>query len=408
MNEKSQTSRFSAAGIITAAALIPIFTYSLVMALTNTLINEIVNEFNLEGASVGLMSSMASLGFMLSLLFIPMVQGRIKKITILIAACAVQAIMLFVSGISPTFVFFLFMCVILGASGGFIDAYCNSSVVDARGEKSPKYLGYLHGLFGVGSLIAPVVILWLLLQINWRGIYSLLAVVSLLTAVVVFLLTRGRSIQGEINATTGEQRLNKADLKEYVGQKRNMMLLFAAFFSQVILAGVMSWILRYMTVRFGGTGDIVFLTLTAEDMGILSLTLFWVGATINRFFFSSFINKAPMKFFILGSLISGIAITAGVISDSPTVMFFMVGILGLVCGHFIPVLVSECAKGYEGKTTFTTSILMLVMGICRIIVPVLVASASVWISPSFSMMIPAAAALITVFFGWMITKTAVP
>ena len=382
----------SAAGVITAAALISIFPYSFAMSLTNTVINEVVGAFSLAGAREGLMSSMLSLGFMLSLFIIPMAQGRVRKIPVLIAACAVQAAVLFGSGASPVFSVFCVMCVILGFSCGFIDTYCNSAVVDAWGTRSPKYLGYLHGLYGVGSLITPIAIYYLLLNTDWRGIYRIAAVISLLAAPLVFLLTRGCD-KIDLNAATNERRLNKADLINYISKKRNIMLSFAAFFSTVIQTSVTVWIVRYMTLRFD-----------AAHLGIMSLSAFWVCATVNRFFLAPVINKAPLKFFILGAVLSGASIGVGVSSGNPVVTCAMVGASGLASGHFIPVLISECAKGYEGKTTFTTSFLMLIMGFTRIIIPLLLAHVSARISPASSMMIPVVASLLTAVFGWTAQK----
>ena len=389
MKKDTRTNRGRTAGVITAAALISIFIYSFVVSLTNTIINEIVGAFSLTGASEGLMSSMVSLGFMLSLFLIPLAQGRVQKIPALIAACVIQAAMLFGSGASPAFALFCLMCVILGFSGGFIDTYANSAVVDAWGAQSPKYLGYLHGLFGLGSLLTPIVIFRLLLYTDWRGIYYIMAVISLLTAPVVFLLTRGCD-KGAINAATNEQRLNKADLLSFMRQRRNIMLSLAAFFSTVVQASLMVWIVRYMVLRFD-----------AAHLGALSLSAYWVCATLNRFFLAQLINKAPLKFFILGAVLSGAAFAIGVSSGSPIVMCAMAGVLGLSGGHFIPVLISECARGYAGKTTFTTSYMMLVMGFARIIVPLLLAYATTRVSPAFSMMIPVWAAPAAAVFGWM-------
>jgi hypothetical protein len=48
----------------------------------------------------------------------------------LIAACVFQAVMLSAVGSAPIFFMFSAACLILGFGGGFIDTYCNSSIVD--------------------------------------------------------------------------------------------------------------------------------------------------------------------------------------------------------------------------------------------------------------------------------------
>jgi hypothetical protein len=56
--------------------------------------------------------------------------------------------------------------------------------------------------------------------------------------------------------------------------------------------------------------------------------------------------------------------------------------------------------GYKGHTTFTTSFLMFVMCIARIISPIMIAFVSTQISLTLGMMLPVTAALAAVFCGW--------
>ena len=393
MKQNKKIQRIGAAGVITTAAFITVLTYSLVLGMTNTIVNEIVDAFSLSGASEGLMGSMVSVGFMASLILIPFAQGRVKKLHALIGAGVLQTAMLFLSGASPVFTMFCVMCVFLGFSGGLIDSYANSSIVDVRGPDSPKYLSYMHGLFAIGSLATPLLIYRLLLSMEWRGIFYILAVLSILTALAVLLLTRGR-IKGGISATTKDQRLTKADLGIYIRKKRNIMLSLAAFFSMIFQSGLLSWIMRYMTVRYD-----------AADLGAVALSAYWVCATLNRFCLARLINRTPLQSFAVGAVLSAVVIAAGTLSGNPVVMCVMVGLAGIVGGHFMPVLISEFAIGYEGKTAFTTSFLMVVMGIARIIAPLMMAYVTSSISPSASMMIPTAAALATAAFGWLAPRS---
>jgi len=392
MNKNGKNNIKNAAGIVITAALVLIFAYSFVMALGNTLINEIVAAFSLEGASEGLMGSLLSVGFILSLLILPFFQGRAKKITVIFAAFALQAAMIAAIGASPTFVLFGVFCVVMGFSGGFVDTYSNSIVVDVKKSDSSKYLGYLHGLYGVGSLIAPLLFIWLLKHTDWRGIYYVMAVFSFVVLLVVLVMAR-RKTGSETAEDIREQKFNKADLPEYLRSARNRALILAGLFANVAQTGILVWIVRYMTLRFG-----------SADLGAISYSLLWVCATINRFFFSRIVQSSPMKYFTLGSAIFVIGLAVGVFSANPIVLCVMVGVLGLCGGHVFPVLVSECAVGYEGRTSFTTTIVMFVSGIARIATPVLIAFTSQRISLTFGIMIPAAASLLATFCGYYVYR----
>ena len=392
MNETVQNSKSRAAGVITSAAFVSIFIYSFVVSLSAVLINEVVEAFSLEGADEGFMGALTNLGFMLSIFFILMVQGRAQKATVLIVAFAAQAIMLFVSGFSPFFLFFCIGCTLIGFSGGFIDTFSNSIIVDVRKDDSAKYLGFLHGLFGVGSLLSPLVFMWALRYIDWRGVHYALAIASLLVVLLIFLLTRGLG-KNYGTLEVREHMFTKADLIAYLKVKRNAAIALAGFFSMYLIACVMIWIVRYMTLRYD-----------AAELGALSFSVYWICSTINRFLFAQLIKKAPMKFLALGAGLSGIFILVGVFSGSPIVLCVMMGLFGFCSGHFVPVLVSESAVGYEGRTTFTTSFIMFVMSLGRIVAPVIMAFTSTQISLTVSMMLPVFAIAATACCGFYTVK----
>jgi len=392
MNKTGQTNDKRAAGAVTTAALVSIFIYSFVVSLPGILINDVVEAFSLEGADEGLMGSLTSLGFMFSLFFTVMIQGRARKSTIMIVAYAAQAIMLFLCGFSPTFYLFCIGCVFIGFSGGFIDSTSNSVIVDVRKGESARYLGYLHGLFGVGSLLAPLVYIWVQRYIDWRGVHYTLAIASIL--VVLFMCIISRRLNSEQSETSGREHLfTKSDLITYLRIRRNVALSFAGFFAMFSIACTMVWVVRYMTLRYD-----------AAELGVLSISIYWVCSTINRFFLAQVIKRAPMKFFALGSLLSAASLLIGVFSGNPVVFCIMMGVFGFSSGHFIPVLISECAAGYEGRTTFTTSLIMFVMCIARIASPLMIASLSTSVSLTAGMMLPVAAALACACCGWYAVK----
>ena len=374
---------------ITISAFFSILLFSLVVSLPGILINEIVETFSLDGADEGLMGTMLSLGFMVSLFVVLSIQGRAQKITVLILASAAQAAMLLFIGLSPTFFLFCIACALLGFSGGFIDTFSNSSIVDARKDKSTKYLGILHGLFGIGCLSSPLIYILVQRYIDWRGAHIALAIASILVMLLMCLLSRG------LGKTSGkkaerEHLFSKKDLLSFFRVRRNVALAFAGFFSMLTISCIMVWIVRYMTLQHN-----------AADLGVLSVSVYWACSTINRFFLAHITRRAPLLFFSLGALLSAACILIGVFSGSPVVLCFMLGVFGLCSGHFVPVLVTQCAKGYEGRTTFTTSIVMFIMCSGRIVAPVTIAFVSTQISLTLGMMLPVAAALAGAIFGWL-------
>jgi len=395
MNETAQNNNERAVKQITSAAFISIFVYSIVVSIPGVLINEVVDAFSLSGTDEGLMGALTSLGFLLSMFFVVMIQGRFKKTVVLASAFVVQSFALFFCGFSPTFLLFCIFCTLIGFSGGFIDTFTNSSVVDLQTGDNTKSLGFLHGLFGVGSLLSPLLFVWLLQYTDWRGSHYMAAIASVLVAVLVFTLTN-RSGKDLNENVVREHLFTKADLLAYLRVKRNAALAFSGFFAMFSIAAVLVWIVRYMTLQYN-----------AAELGALSITVYWICSTINRFLFVHFTKRAPMLFFSLGAVLSGICVIVGVFSGNPVILCVMMGAFGLCSGHFIPVLISECAAGYEGRTTFTTSFIMFVMCIARVISPIIMAFTSTQVSLSAGMMIPVAATLAAAGCGWLSIKQGV-
>ena len=151
---------------VTAAILVTSFIYAFVNSISSVLLNQVVEAFSLTGASQGLLSSMLSVGYMLALLVNPLFQGRTEKLFMLLLSGLLQAAMLVLSGTSASFALFLTGIVLLGVGCGWLDGYINSCMIDFHPHDSPKYLSLLHGLFGVGSLLAPLLMQALLLGIN--------------------------------------------------------------------------------------------------------------------------------------------------------------------------------------------------------------------------------------------------
>ena len=395
MEESRRSEQQAAAKLVTLAAFAAIFTYSFIPAIAPVIINEMIDAFSLTGASQGLMSSMTSAGVMLSIVIAPLMQGRVPKLTMLFAACALEAVMLAACGAAPGFAAFCICCVVLGVGCGLVDSYSNSCIVDVHGENSPKTLGMLHGIFGIGSLAAPLVIHQIGSALGWRGVHFAMAILPALSALAVLAISRRAGRMVSFTATK-EAPLSRADVVQYVRGRRNLFLLLASFFASVTQTALIVWAVRYMTVRFD-----------AEALGTLGITAFWVCATVNRFSIAR-IKVRPMRLFVIGSALAAVFIAAGVLSGSAVAMCVAMGATGLSIGHLLPVLFSECALGYAGKTTFTTSVMLFSMGFGRIVAPLLAAGVSSLSGVSAGILSAAGAAVLAVVFGTVVLRFPVP
>ncbi len=92
-------------------------------------------------------------------------------------------------GVSPVLAALIFGALLFGLGGGCMDAGLNVWVADHRGA---RHLNWLHGFYGVGTTIGPVLMTGLLLRgESWRWGYAALAGAGLCVA-ASFGLTRRR------------------------------------------------------------------------------------------------------------------------------------------------------------------------------------------------------------------------
>jgi fucose permease len=292
------------------------------------LMNDIIEEFHLFGVGEGMMSSMINLGGIIALITTPLLQGRIKKTLVLLLSGTLQVLMTALTGGSPFFSVLLFACVVLGMGFSWFDTYANSNIVDVNQGRSSKYLGALHGCFGIGALLTPLLIQSLLPGLGWRNVYFVIAGL-MLAAVMQFLLTTKSSKKELTNTVTEEQKLKMSEVIAYIKEKRNVLLLLAGVFYSATQAGLMTWLVRYMTVRFD-----------AELLGATAFSIYWIFSTLSRFL-APRIKTPPIRLHIYGVLLSGIFQAAGVLSGSAVVMCIATGAIGMVSGQCMPMLVTK-------------------------------------------------------------------
>lgn len=367
--------------IITIAILSALFAYGFVGSISNVLVNEIIDAFSLTGTAQGLSASLMNMGSLIALFVTPLLQGRIRKTKMIVLSGLLQVAALCVAGSAAGFILFATANAVTGIGCGWLDTYANSCIVDLHPQNSTRFLGWLHGLFGVGSLIAPLAIRWILGWSNWRGVYFVFAGVMLLSVGCIAFTSRKVENTGALS-NTQESRLTLKEVGAYLTVKRNVLLLLTTVMTNMVQTGLTCWIARYMFLAYGEVA-----------LGATCLTLFWIAATASRFVMPR-LKLRPLTIVMVGAFCATVLLSGGILSGSATVMCVAVCLCGFVTGPFMPMLIAECATGYQGKTTLTTSLMMIVGGVARLAVPLLTASVTSAVSATAGMLVPAAFAVL--------------
>lgn len=367
--------------ILTFSLLLIVCGYSMSFNILSNTMDPLVQEFSLTGAAQGLMSSMINFGSMLPLLIIPLLQGRIHKIWLILCASILQVAMLLLTGASGSFGLLLVSCVLLGAGNNTTDSCVNSYMVDLHPENSAGVLGLLHGFYGIGGLLTPILVSAILSASGWRPAYYVAA--AIFSVIVLFFAAVGiRSLKGAAHTQTApETPMSAAMFKSYIRSRRNLLFLAAAAFYAASQLGLLNWVVRYTSVQFNDART-----------GSLCLTAYWVCTTVCRLV-TPHLPFKPGRMLVIGMLGAAVFNVIGVISGSAIGMLIASALIGIISGQYVPVMISEATRGNEDRTSLITSGIFLLMGLARMVMPLGMGAVST-ASLSIAMLLPAGAALL--------------
>lgn len=344
------------------------------------LVSQIIDEFQLVSAQQGLTNSVISLGNLLAVMSVPFLQGRVRKTLLLGVSGVIQTLMLVFTGASSSFYILLAACLFLGVGGGWIDNYANAVIVDIHRQNSAKYVGMLHGFYAVGAIFTPLVVQGVLLRASWRVAYFAIAIVAAVLAVqFIGVMRASKKLLGQ--TTDAEQKLTAAQLGALLKDRYNLLVVLCACFYGASQNGLLTWLVRYMKLQFN-----------AEALGSLTVSIFWVCATLSRFV-APRLRAAPMKIVAFGLAVAAATHTAGVLSGSPAVMLVMTAINGLASGQCLPMLIHVSLSRYPQNTSTPTALIVLINRVGLMVMPTVIGAAAA-LSMTFGMLLTSAASLL--------------
>lgn len=356
------------------------FTFGFPYFLLSIVLSDIIDEFRLVGSDQGIMKTMTSIGALVALLSVFFLQNKIKKPHMLIIAGIFMTIALALIGCAELFIYLLIYFIILGIGIGYMDATANSFIIDLSRESGTSYLGIMHGMFGIGSLLVPVITKWLLTMVNWRITHVIFACIMLIA--VLQLIYFGR--KSGIHTCLPPASKMKFDKKEMIGlitDRFMLLLMLSMMFFAFMQTSISLWIVRYVSV-----------TLEKPDLGIWAFSLFWGFASASRLLYSK-IKLSPYSIYIWGSLISGIVLLASVAMQNGVLICIACGLFGIFGGPAIPSLIIIGSENQE-NTSIRTSMLLIMIYVASTIIPIIMGAVAGITSLQVSMFLPGVSGIV--------------
>ncbi|KAI0542021.1 major facilitator superfamily domain-containing protein [Xylaria digitata] len=194
----------------------------------------------------------------------------------LIASCS-HLVAYIIIGVHPPYPVLVVAFALAGFGNGIADAGWNAFIGNM--DRANELLGLLHGLYGVGAVISPLIATTMITKagLPWYAFYYLMIGLAGLEIVVTGICFWGATAREYLDSVAASPGSSSGGLKEVLFKKPGARV---AWLCAIFLLGYVGievalggWIVEFMIqVRHGG----------AFESG-LTATGFWLGLTIGRF-----------------------------------------------------------------------------------------------------------------------------
>ena len=368
--------------LYTYCMFLVVFVVALANATQGVMLNNFIEHYALEAASQGAIGSAQGFGQLFALCLVFVLAGKISKSAIATTTILCVAAILLGISFAPPFVLLCFLFGLMGFSFGTADSMASSLIADLfDGEATHKYMSRLHGIFGLGGLIAPLFYLSLSnAGLSWdmaiRVMVAIMAVILMLYLILLRTATREITLP-----KTSNQNITSADIKVFFKSGTGVLLILCALFYGLHQSIVAVWIYRYVSVFLNG-----------PILGALSLSLFWAGTTISRLIMHK-VPISPIKIVLWGNLAAAAVMCIGIVSASPAVMTVFIAAAGLLGGVTIPVLLASGCEEKNCNTILPTNLIFLAIVAAYMCSPLIVGALVARTSMSAGILLSALCAL---------------
>lgn len=335
----------------------------------------IYNDFNVPISYAGIISTIITLGTILSSLQSDKLTRKLGSGKVTAFSVALTALALFGFSISHSFLELCLWAIPYGLGAGSVDA-CLNNYVALHYES--KHMSWLHCMWGVGASTGPYIMgLAVSHNMGWHMGYRIISILQIiLTSIILFSLPLWK----KTTQNNAQQNHSKGlSLKEVLAIRgaKEIMLVFFCYCALETTAGL--WASSYLVFQKG----------ISEEQATTFASLFYLGITFGRAisgFLTMKFNDTTMIRLGQGCILSGIFVL--VFSPINTISLLGLIIIGLGCAPIYPCIIHSTPTRFgEDKSQAVIGIQMASAYIGSCVVPplfgVLAASFSTSLFPLY-------------------------
>lgn len=320
------------------------------------LLTDYINTFGLTGSMQGLPSAAAHVGNLLAMLLSVPLAARVGKLSLHAVGLAVMALMLALAGTASYTFWLVAAMLMMGFGFGSVDTTASAIVADLHTGKQGRFmLGVLHAAYGLGGILAPVLMTAALSAgTSWRYILWALAVVVgvvFLVAWVVF----SRAQDQLATESAPPDKVTLADLKGFLLQPGNVVIISCAACYCAHQASIYLWVSRIIGTGFSDVA-----------LGAAALSLFWVGTVISRLVVP-LTGITPVRYMRVGMLVTGAVQTVAFVAGSAALICVAAALSGFAGGASLPMLLAEIKERNASRSMLAITAVLLTTAVAAIV-----------------------------------------
>lgn len=309
--------------------------------------------------SAGLVTTLFAIGRILGSFVGGPLTDRVGGTWVTVAGTLSMLLGLVAMGIAPWATLFFLGSFVMGIGFGGLDVALNTSISALHPERRGSMLSLLHGFYGVGSFVGPLL---LGLAITWTGSWR----AAPWLAVFLFLVTGlwHRALAGKVRPdkalgdipeeaeATDCPRRGRVGLLTLMQQPAFLLIVPVAFIYQGVSWSLSLWLPTFMTEVHGAT------SLQAAS----AVSMLFAGLTVGRFVNSAVIRAlGDGNTLLAGAGGSFLALTLGLVSPSSAIVLGALFVTGLALSTLIPTSVAVLTRLWP-ETAGTVSGIFMTIG----------------------------------------------
>jgi len=328
-----------------------IFVFALSIVITERLVPEFENIFNLLHSQAGAIISANLLGFLIAILIGGILSDFLSEKILILSGFGLLILGALIFGCANNYKTLLLGNLLLGISGGLLEGLLSLVIMEMFFDRRGMVMNLSQVFFGMGAAIAPF---FATIFITWRIPYLILSIISLFIALNVAIkpFPSGNKV-----------RKQKSTLTVLFFNSHFFMIVTGMFFYSCTEMGIVSWISALFIKEMRAP----------EIWGTLVLSSYWGGQFLGRLTVGLNVDKYLAERFIsLFFFLSSLLIFLALISKTVVLSFIFFTMTGFTMAPLWPTILSDARNKFTDYPGTAFGIIAAAGAFAGIIVPTLI------------------------------------